>query len=221
MTSVKKVVLGCAVIFAGALAFGQSWSHLAGLALAAPVYSFNVREEGAKTAFAPQVSARYYGERDNGFCLTGTASAGVLISKDFKLDAENDVAAGLALGLSLGAGYAFHASDAFTFAVLGSLSFDCAKVSKKKELTAALSYGTVTTSWTQNETLLSLGLGVEALGIYKLTDRVSLWGSLAVRFIDAGTLIRNGENQGRNYSKSFEVRGNVSVTPSFGAAWSF
>ena len=221
MANIKKSLLAAVVALAGALVFGKTWSHSIGLALATPVYSFNVKEEGCKSAFAPQLSARYYGERENGFCLTGTANAGVLISKDFKLDNEDDVAAGLSLGLSFGAGYAFHVSDSFTFAALGSLSFDCAKVRKRKEFSAAVSYGTVTSKWTQTETLLAFGIGAEALGIFKLTDRVSLWGSLAFRFFDAGTFVRDGEKQGNSYSKSFEVRGNVSVTPSFGASWIF
>lgn len=221
MKSVKRVVLAASVLFAGALAFGQGWSHSAGLALTPAYYSVGVKGDNDKSAFVPQVTARYYGELHNGFCLTGTFGAGSLVSRDFKLSTEDDVSSGPSIGLSFGAGYAFHFGERWTLAALGSLSFDWMELRKKKVISAPVSYGSVSTSWTQKDNLYLFGIGAEALGSFKLTDHISLWGSLAIRFFDAGSLERSGDNQGRSYESSFEARGNVCVTPSIGAAWTF
>ncbi|MBR5095576.1 MAG: hypothetical protein IK094_00530 [Treponema sp.] len=221
MASMKKILLAAAVVFIGAVVFGQRWSHSAGLSFNPAYYSVEVKGEGEKAAFVPQISARYYGEMDNGFCLTGTVGAGLLVSRDFKLATENNVATGPSLGLSFGAGYAFHFGDRWTLAALGSLSFDWMQVRKRKDISTTLSYGRVTSSWTQKENLFLFGIGAEALGIFRFTKHLSMWGSLAIRFFDAGTLERSGDNQGKSYDASLEVRGNVSVTPSIGAAWTF
>ncbi len=221
MRKAKKFFLAAAVAFFGALAFGHNWKHSAGLSLAPAWHSIHVRGEGDKSSFVPQLSARYFGEMDNGFCLTGTVGAGVLASKDFKLDNEGDFAAGPSLGLSFGAGYAFHIGERCTLAALGSLSFDWAQIRKRKELSTITSYGRITGSWTQKDDLLLFGIGAEILGIFKLSDRVSLLCSLAVRYFDAGALIRSGEKQGKSYDDSFEARGNLCVAPSIGAALTF
>lgn len=221
MKNVRKILLAAAVAFFGALAFGQSWSHSAGLSLVPAYCSVNVRGDDDKSAFVPQIAARYFGEAPNGFCLTGTAGAGLVVSDDFKLSTENDVSTGPSVGLSVGAGYAFHFGERFTLAALGSLSFDWMEIKKKKDITAALSYGSASSSWTQKEDLFLFGIGAEVLGKFKMTDRISLLGSIAVRFFDAGTLKRSGDYQGKSYETSLEARGNVSVTPSIGAAWTF
>lgn len=221
MTNMKKVFFAAAVAFAGAFVFGHSWSNTAGLSFNPAYYSVGVKGEGDKSAFVPQISARYYGEMDNGFCVTGTVGSGLIVSKDFKLATENNVATGPSLGLSAGVGYAFHFGDRWTLAALGSLSFDWMQVRKRKDISTALSYGRLTSSWTQKENLFLFGIGAEALGIFKFTKHLSMWGSLAIRFFDAGTLKRSGDNQGKSYDASLEVRGNVSVTPSIGAAWTF
>ena len=221
MKNIKKVLLAAAVALAGTLVFGHSWSHSAGLSINPAYYSVNVKGEGDKSAFVPQISARYYGEMENGFCLTGTVGSGLIVSKDFKLATENNVATGPSLGLSFGAGYAFHFGERWTLAALGSLSFDWMQIRKKMVISATVSYGRFTSNWTQTEDLFLFGIGAEALGVFKLTDHISLWGSLALRFFDAGSLKRSGDNQGRSYDNSLEVRGNVSVTPSIGAAWTF
>lgn len=221
MTSLKKILFAAAVSLAGALIFGQNWSHSAGLSLTPSYYSVKVKGEGDRHAFVPQISARYFGEMGNGFCLTGTVGAGLIVTKDFKLESEDNVSVGPSFGLSVGAGYAFHFGDRWTLAAMGSISFDWMEIQKKKVISAMTSYGSATTSWTQKENLFLFGIGAEALGIFRLTDHVSLWGSLAVRYFDAGTLKRSGVNQGKSYEASLEARGNVSVTPSIGAAWTF
>ena len=221
MPNMKKILLAAAVVFFGAFAFGQGWSHSVGLSLNPAYYSVNVKGQDVKSAFVPQISARYFGEMDNGFCLTGTIGGGILVSKDFKLSTEDDVAIGPSIGLSVGAGYAFHIGERLTLAALGSLSFDWMEVRKNKDISAKVSDKSYSSSWTQKEDLLLFGIGAEILGTFKLSDHISLLGSLAVRFFDAGTLKRSGDNQGKSYDNSFEVRGNLSVTPSIGAAWTF
>ncbi|MBO7123702.1 MAG: hypothetical protein J6V90_10560 [Treponema sp.] len=221
MTTTKKILLAAAAVIFGALAFGEGWSHSVGLSLTPAYYSVKIKGEGDRAAFVPQLSARYFGEMDNGFCLTGTVGAGLVVSKDFKLENEDNVSTGPSFGLSAGAGYAFHFGERWTLAVLGSLSFDWMQISKKKVISAMTSFGRTTTSWTQKENLFLFGIGAEALGLFRLTDHISLWASLAVRYFDAGTLKRNGDNQGKSYESSLEARGNVCFTPSIGAAWTF
>lgn len=221
MKSVKKILFAAAVAFCGAIVFGQGWSHSAGLSLTPAYYSVNVRGDDCKDAFVPQISARYIGQASNGFCLAGTLGAGLVVSEDFKLDGEDDVSAGPSLALCAGAGYAFHFGERLTLAALGSISFDWMQVKKRKDIHAAVSGGSVSSSWTQEENLFLFGIGAELLGTFKISDRVSLLGSLAVRFFDAGTLARSGDKQGKSYETSFEARGNVCVAPSIGAAWTF
>jgi len=42
-----------------------------------------------------------------------------------------------------------------------------------------------------------------------------------LKFFDAGKLRINGKKLGRSYNDSFEIRGNVAFTPSFGVMWNF
>lgn len=224
ISSMKKVFLFCAAIFAGALAFGQSsWMHSAGLAVSTPYLSFNTKDDGAKNIFAPQLLARYYGERSNGFCVQGTFGAGCAATGDFALGNDSAFVGGFSMGLSLGAGWAFHPFDKWTLAALGSLSLDWERFKLKKQVSERIphSFSYYTSEWKETDNLLAFGIGAELLASYKFSDRISFFASCALRFFDAGTLWREGRNRGMNYDNSSEIRGNVSVTPSFGAAWTF
>ncbi len=218
----KKVFLACALALAGVLAFGQSsWKHSAGAAVNASFYSLHAKDDGFKNAFVPQLSARYYGEAQNGFCVSGTLSFGWALSKNFKLDTEDKVCAGLAFGTAIGAGYAFHFSDRWTFALLGTLSFDWMFYKFKKTISAKVSGGTVSSEWTQEDFLFAFGIGCEAIGIFPLTKHFSMCGTLGLKFFDAGKLKLSGNKLGRDYSDSFEIRGNIALIPSFGVVWTF
>lgn len=218
----KKLLLSFLLAGMGFLAFGRSsWKHSAGAAATASFYSLHVKGDGVKNAFVPQLSLRYFGQMDNGFCLSGTFDAGWSVSKKFKLDTENKFSAGLALGTTIGAGYAFHFSDRWTLAVLGTLSFDWMLYKFKKTIYANVSGGSVSSDWTQKDSLFAFGIGCEALGIFPLTPHLSMYGTLGFKFFDAGKLERSVNKQGRSYKDSFEVRGNFAVIPSFGVMWTF
>lgn len=206
----------------GFFAFGQSsWKHSAGAAANASFYSLHVKGDGVKNAFVPQISLRYFGEMSNGFCLSGTFDMGLSVSKKFKLESEDNVSLGLAFGTTLGAGYAFHFSDRWTLAVLGTLSFDWMTYKFKKTISAKVSSGTVSSDWTQKDILFAFGIGCEAIGIFPLTPHLSMYGTLGFKFFDAGKLKRSGSKLGHSYKDSFEVRGNVALIPSFGVMWTF
>ena len=218
----KRSFLALFLAGMGFFAFGQSsWKHSAGAAVNASLYSFRVWGDGEKNAFVPQLSARYYGEAQNGFCVSGTFGFGLSVSRNFKLDNENNVCAGLAFGTTIGAGYAFHNSSRGTFALLGTLSFDWMTYKFKKTISANVSGGTVSSEWTQEDSLFAFGIGLEAIGFFPLTNRLSLYGTLGLKFFDAGKLRINGKKLGRSYNDSFEIRGNVALIPSFGVMWTF
>ena len=218
----KKVLLICAALLAGALAFGEAtWTHSFGLGAATPFLSMDADDDGLKNVFAPQLMARYYAERSNGFCVQATLGAGCAMSESFKLGDDSDFAAGVATGLSFGAGWAFKVSEKLTFSALGSLSFDWSRFKLKKDITARLLYGSLSREWTETNDLLAFGIGAEILANCKLSDRLSLFISLAARFFDAGALRRKGVKEYIPYSSSYEIRGTVSVTPAVGVAWTF
>ena len=218
----KKAMFILGALLSGALAFCQSsWSHSAGLSVNPAFYSLNVRDDGAKNLYIPRLSLRYYGEHQSGICLSATLDAGCALSKDITLQGEDQISSGLALGTSLAAGYAFHPLDRLTLSALGSLSLDWERFSFKKEITAALTNGRAKSEWTQTDDLLTLAVGAEVLSLWKCTDRLSLFASCAVRFIDAGAIWINGRNQGQDYDSTSEIRGSVTASPSFGLAWNF
>ena len=101
------------------------------------------------------------------------------------------------------------------------MSLDWTRFKYKKTIYAGTSYGAVTAEWTQNDNALFVGLGAELLASFKLTERIALVGSFAMRFVDGGKLWKKGSAMGKNYDSSFDLRGNFSVTPSLGARWIF
>ena len=123
--------------------------------------------------------------------------------------------------LTMGAGYAFDITDRFALAALGSMSLDWTRFKYKKTIYAGTSYGAVTAEWTQSDNALFVGLGAELLASFKLTERIALVGSFAMRFLDGGKLWKKGSAMGKNYDSSFDLRGNFSVAPSLGARWIF
>ena len=216
----KKSLFFCflAVICAMSL---SAWEHSVGLEIASPYFSINAKNDGIKNVIEPQLSARYYGKAANGFCVSAALGIGLPISKDFTLQGESATAKGLGMELVFGAGYAFNINDRLTLSALGSLSLDWLRFKYKKEISARASSGNVTAEWTQSDNALFVGIGAELLARFKLTDHISIAGSLAMRFLDGGKLWKKGSNIGKNYDSSFDLRGNFSVTPSLGARWIF
>ena len=145
------------------------------------------------------------------------------ISKNFTLQGENAASKGFGMGLTFGAGYAFELTDRLTLAALGSLSLDWARFKYKKRIPPVVygGYYSGGGEWTQTDDALFVGLGAEVLARFKLTDRLSLVGSFAARFLDGGTLWKSGTYLGKDYDVSVDLRGNFSVTPSFGVSWTF
>lgn len=218
----KKALFIFFVLVTGTFAFCQSsWHHSTGLSLNPAFYSLNEREDGTKNLFIPRASARYYGEHENSFCVSGTIDAGCALSSDITLQGEDQLSTGLALGVSCGAGYAFHPLERLTVCALGSLALDWERFSFKKEIAASLSTGKAKSKWTETDDILTLSIGAELLSFWKCTDRLSLFASCAVRFIDAGAIWINGTNQGQDYDSTSEIRGSVTASPSFGVAWNF
>ncbi|MBQ6028548.1 MAG: hypothetical protein IJL24_03345, partial [Treponema sp.] len=134
---------------------------------------------------------------------------------------ESATAKGLGMELVFGAGYAFNINDRLTLSALGSLSLDWLRFKYKKVISAQTSSGNVTAEWTQSDNALFVGLGAELLASFKLTERIALVGSFAMRFLDGGKLWKKGNAMGKNYDSSFDLRGNFSVAPSLGARWIF
>ncbi len=198
-----------------------AWEHSAGFEISAPFFSINTNGDGIKNVIEPQGTARYFGKAQNGFCVSSALSFGCAISDNFTLQGESATAKGFGMGLALGAGYAFDFTERFTLAALGSLSLDWARFQYKKEISSRTSYGSVTTEWTQSDNALFVGLGAELLASFKLTERIALVGSFAMRFLDGGKLWKKGSAMGKDYDSSFDLRGNFSVTPSLGARWTF
>ena len=199
----------------------SAWEHSAGFEISSPFFSVNTRGDGTKNIVEPQGTARYFGRAQNGFCVSSALSMGCAISDDFTLQGERATAKGFGMGLALGAGYVFDITDRLSLAALGSLSLDWARFQYKKEFSARVSSAYVTGEWTQTDDALFAGLGAELLARFKLTDKISLVGSFAARFIDGGKLWKSGTNISKDYSDSFELRGNFSLTPSLGASWTF
>ena len=191
----KKSLFFCflAVICAMSL---SAWEHSVDLEIASPYFSINAKNDGIKNVIEPQLSARYYGK-------------------------ESATAKGLGMELAFGAGYAFNINDRLTLSALGSLSLDWLRFKYKKEISARASSGNVTAEWTQSDNALFVGIGAELLARFKLTDHISIAGSLAMRFLDGGKLWKKGSNIGKNYDSSFDLRGNFILTPSLGASWTF
>ena len=216
----KKSLAFCLLAFVCAMSL-SAWEHSAGLEIGSPYFSINSRGDGVKKVTQPQLTARYFGKASNGFCVSATLSPGLAFSKDFTLQGENATAKGFGLELTMGAGYAFDITDRFALAALGSMSLDWTRFKYKKTIYAGTSYGAVTAEWTQNDNALFVGLGAELLASFKLTERIALVGSFAMRFVDGGKLWKKGSNMGKNYDSSFDLRGNFSVTPSLGARWIF
>lgn len=216
----KKSLVFCLLAFVCAMSL-CAWEHSAGLEIGSPYFSVNSRGDGVKKVTQPQLTARYFGKASNGFCVSATLSPGLAFSKDFTLQGENATAKGFGLELTMGAGYAFDITDRFALAALGSMSLDWTRFKYKKTIYAGTSYGAVTAEWTQNDNALFVGLGAELLASFKLTERIALVGSFAMRFVDGGKLWKKGSNMGKNYDSSFDLRGNFSVTPSLGARWIF
>ena len=230
-----KMIFSCAAILIGALCFGDEplsevplsegaaseslWTHSVGVVLSPAYHSMKVRDEGCKNVFVPRVSAVYYAEKQGGFCIDGTLSAGVALSKDVKLESEDQLASAFSLGASLGFGYAFHPTEKLTLSPLATVSLDWSHFKFTKEFSAKLSTGTATDDWTQTDDFLTFGIGAELISAYKCTERMSLFSACAVRFFDAGNQWRAGTNQGHDYDDSFEIRGNFSVVPSLGLSW--
>ncbi len=216
----KKSLVYCLLAFVCAMSL-SAWEHSAGLEIGSPYFSINSRGDGVKKVTQPQLTARYFGKASNGFCVSATLSPGLAFSKDFTLQGENATAKGFGLELTMGAGYAFDITDRFALAALGSMSLDWTRFKYKKTIYAGTSYGAVTAEWTQNDNALFFGIGAELLASFKLTERIALVGSFAMRFVDGGKLWKKGSNIGKNYDSSFDLRGNFSVTPSLGARWIF
>ena len=218
----KKVLIALCAAAACALCFAEGgWKNSVGLALEAPWLNAKIDGNGTKTAFAPRVSARYFGGFEKGFCVEAKAGAGLAFSEDFKLESESGFSKGLAAGASIGAGYAFGFGKRFSLAALGLVSMDWARFKFKKEIKAPVSSGYATSEWTQTDDFIAFGIGAEILANLRLTEHFSVFASAACEFLDAGFLRREGNNQGRAYDDSFDVRGKFSVTPSLGAAWVF
>lgn len=216
----KKLFAFAALAFVCAASM-SAWEHSAGFEISAPFFSVNTRGDGTKNIIEPQGTARYFGRAQNGFCVSSALNMGCAISDDFTLQGESASAKGFGMGLSLGAGYVFDITDRFSLAALGSFSLDWARFEYKKEISARVSSSYVTAEWTQTDDALFASLGAELLARFKLTDKISLVGSFAARFIDGGKLWKNGTNVSKEYSDSFELRGNFSLTPSLGASWTF
>ncbi len=216
----KKSFAFCLLAFAFAMSL-SAWEHSAGLEIGSPYFSINSRGDGVKKVTQPQLTARYFGKASNGFCISATLSPGFAFSKDFTLQGEDATAKGFGLELTMGAGYAFDITDRFALAALGSMSLDWTRFKYKKTIYAGTSYGNVTAEWTQNDNALFVGIGAELLASFKLTERIALVGSFAMRFVDGGKLWKKGSAMGKDYDSSFDLRGNFSVTPSLGASWTF
>lgn len=216
----KKFFVFIAFAIVGSMSLA-AWEHSAGFEISAPFFSINAKGDGVKNVIEPQVTARYFGLAENGFCVSSTLNAGLAISKDFTLQGENAASKGFGMGLTFEAGYAFDITDRLTIAALGSLSLDWFRFKYRKEVSAKTSTGSVSSEWTQTDNALFVGLGAELLARYRLTEHISLVGSLAARFLDGGKLWKKGNNIGKDYESSFDLRGNFILTPSLGASWTF
>lgn len=218
----KKFVSFFALAMLCALSL-SAWEHSAGFEFSAPFFSINAKSDGIKNVFEPQGTLRYFGKAQNGFCVSGALGFGIPLSKNFTLDGEDATARGFGMEMAFGAGYAFEITDRFTLAALGSLSLDWTHFKYSKQLSYQIYRGRVTGGgeWTQTDNALFVGVGAEALARFKLTDKLSLVGSCALRFLDGGTLWKSGSRQNLNYDISCDLRGNFSVTPSVGASWTF
>ncbi len=217
----KKKLLMAAALALACVASVSAWEHTAGVEISAPFFSISAKGDGNKGVIEPQFTARYFGKAKNGFCVSATLGAGLPVSKDFALDGESKSKIGFGMGLALGAGYAFELNERFTLAALGSVSLDWLRFKYKKEISARTSTGSVSSEWTQSDNALFVGLGAELLAKFKLAKHISLMGSCAIRFLDGGTLWKSGTNQGKSYDATYDLRGNVIVTPSLGASWTF
>lgn len=216
----KIAMMAVALAFACAASL-SAWEHSAGLELSSPYFCANAKGDGTKNVIEPQLSARYFGKAQNGFCVSAALAAGLPLSKNFALDGESKTKIGFGMGLCLGAGYAFEINERFTLAALGSVSLDWIRFKHKKVFSASTSTGSYSSEWTQTDNALFVGLGAELLAMFKLTKHISLVGSCALRFLDGGTLWKKGTKQGKSYDATYDLRGNVIVSPSFGASWTF
>lgn len=218
----KKLFAFAAMAFISAMSLA-AWEHSAGLEFSAPFFSINAKSDGIKNLIETHGTARYFGKAQNGFCVSGTLGMGGAFSENFTLQGEDATAKGFGMELALGAGYAFELTDRLTLAALGSLSLDWAKFKYKKQIPPVVYSGYYSGGgeWTQTDNALFVGLGVEILARFKLTDRLSLIGSFAARFLDGGTLWKSGTYMNRDYDISVDLRGNFSLTPSLGASWTF
>ena len=199
----------------------SAWEHSAGLELSAPFFSVNAKDDGTKNVIEPQGKLRYFGRASNGFCLSAELGAGGAFSKNFSLENEDATAKGFGMTLAFGAGYAFDIGERWTLAALGSLSLDWLRFKYKKEISASLSSGKATAEWTQTDNALFAGIGLELFAMFRLTNNISLAASFAARFIDGGSLWKSGTNIGNDYDETYDLRGNFSLVPSFGATWTF
>ena len=216
----KKIFVFMAIALACSMSLA-AWEHSVGLEASAPFFSINAKGDGIKNVIEPQGTVRYFGQAQNGFCVSSALSAGLAISKDFTLQGESSTAKGFGMGLALGAGYAFNITDRFTLAALGTISLDWLRFKYKKDISAKVGSGYNSAEWTQTDNALFVGVGAELLARFKLTDHISIVGSFAARFLDGGKLWKKGSNIGKDYDSSFDLRGNFSVTPSLGASWTF
>ncbi len=216
----KKTPLAFILFLSFAMSL-SAWEHNLGLEAGFPCISLRANDDGNKNIFEPALQARYYGVAENGFCLSAAIGAGLPISKDFTLNGESATAKGFGMNLALGAGYEFVLSQRLTLAALGSLSLDWLRFSYKKEFKAPITGGYATADWTQTDDALFAGIGAEVLARFFLTDQLSLSASCALRFIDGGTLWKNGSKIGRDYDNSQNLRGNIIFTPTLGACWTF
>lgn len=216
----KKVLISAALaIFCTMSLF--AWMHSADVEISSPFFSVQSKGDGTKNIIEPQGTFRYFGKAQNGFCTSGTLSVGVPLSKNFTLDGEDATAKGVGLGIAMGAGYDFTLGERVTLAALGSVSFDWLRFSYKKEYYARAGSINYTSEWTQTDDAIFLGLGVELLSRFKLSNHISLVAVCAARFVDGGILWKNGNKQGRNYDTSYDLRGNFSVVPALGVSWIF
>ncbi|MCR4821464.1 MAG: hypothetical protein K5873_01160 [Treponema sp.] len=219
---IKKIIALTSLIFLPMLTFSQeTWIHKAGLSLTSPFYSVNVKDDGIKNSFTPQVTARYFGIAPCGLSFSGALGIGPSFSRDFSFASEDVNSSGLSLLFSTGLGYSFKINKRWTLTALGTLSLDWMRYKFKKELEAKTSTRTYTSQWNQTDNILALGIGGEFLGFFSLNERFSIFACLGCKFFDAGKLWRESEKYNHNDNFSYEVRGNFAITPSIGASIKF
>jgi len=219
---IKKIIALTSLILLPMLTFSQeTWIHKAGLSLTSPFYSVNVKDDGIKNSFTPQVTARYFGIAPCGLSFSGALGIGPSFSRDFSFASEDVNSSGLSLLFSTGLGYSFKINKRWTLTALGTLSLDWMHYKFKKELEARTSTSTYTKDWTQTDNILTFAVGGEILGFYSINDHLSLFASLGLKFFDDGKLWREGDKYGTSYDSTYDIRGNLSVSPSLGASWKF